>query len=73
MSVVVGFDDQVGRERMAAKMVQARNMTDTQIFTIQWLKRRLKYQGVCNIRTLRGIYLLLYSVVATVNNNLVFR
>jgi hypothetical protein len=33
VSVVVGFDDPVGRKKMAAKMAQARNMTDTQIFT----------------------------------------
>ena len=34
VSVVVGFDDPVGKEKMAAKVVPGRNMTDTQIFTI---------------------------------------
>ena len=42
VSVVVGFDDPVGREKMTAKMVPTRNMTDTQIFTNHWLKRRLR-------------------------------
>jgi hypothetical protein len=69
VSVVVGFDDAVGREKMAAKMVPARNMTDTQIFTVHWLKRHLRNQGICNIRTLHRIYLSLHSVIATVNNS----
>ena len=67
--VEVGFDDPVGREKMAAEMVPTGNVTNTQIFTNHWLKRRLRNQGVCNIRTLRRIYMLLHSVIATVNSS----
>ena len=69
VSVVVGFDVPVGRENMAAKIVPAINVTDTQIFTIHWLKLGLRKQRLRNIRTFRRIYLLLHSVIATVNNS----
>jgi hypothetical protein len=67
--IEVGFDDTVGRKKMATRVVPAASTTNTQIFTNHWLKRRLRNQGVCNIRTLRRIYLLLHSVISTVNNS----
>jgi len=69
VSVLVGFDDTVGRVNMAAKIVPAINVTDTQIFTIHWLNRRLRKQRLRNIRTFRRIYLLLHSVLVTVNSS----
>jgi hypothetical protein len=67
--IEVGFDDAVEREKMAAKILPTGSMTNAHIFTNHWLKRRLRNQGVCNIRTLRRIYLLLHSVISTVNKS----
>jgi hypothetical protein len=63
------FDDSVGSEKMVSKMVAAGSVTNTHIFTNHWLKRRLRNQGVGNIRTLRRIYMLLHNVISTINRS----
>jgi hypothetical protein len=65
--IELDFEDTVRRENRVPKMLPDGSVADSHIFTNQWLRRRLRNQRVRNIRTLRRIYLLLHSVIMTVN------
>jgi hypothetical protein len=59
----------IRNEKRASRIVADGSVTNTQNFTNNWLKRRLKNQKVPCIRTLRRIYLSLHAVITTVNNS----
>jgi hypothetical protein len=57
----------VRRQKITSKMKADGVIAHTGLFTHHWLDRRIRRRGVCDIRILRRIHLLLHSVITTVN------
>jgi hypothetical protein len=67
---LMDFENTTRREnRRFSKILPDESVTYTHTFFNQWLRRNLRNQGILKIRTLRRIFLLLHSVIMTVNNS----
>lgn len=66
--IEVDLNSTIRREKRFRNILRYKSDTDTHIYTNELLRKRLRNQIVLTIRTLRRIYLLLHSVIMTVNS-----